>query len=181
MNRKTATSLFQSALMAALIFSAPIAVHAATTSNTYLNDSDITLKVKSTVEPYKDIKIISDEGRVTVTGTVASQQEKDQIINDIRKVSGVKSVDDKLSVKRASDSTGSVGGYIDDAAITTVVKSKFLGQKGLDSLDISVKTNQGVVTLNGEVENASQIGLAENVAMEADGVRSVVNKLTLKP
>lgn len=181
MNNKTVTSFFQSALMAALIFTAPVAVQAATTDNINLNDNDITIKVKNTVEPYKDIKITSEEGRVTVTGTVASQQEKDRIMNDIRKVSGVKSIDDKLSVKTVSDSSGSVGGYIDDAAITTVVKGKFLGQKGLDSLDISVKTNEGVVTLTGEVENASQIGLAENVAMEADGVRSIVNKLTLKP
>lgn len=180
MNSKTVTSFLQSALMAALIFTAPGAAQAAMGDNMNLNDSDISLKIKSTVEPYKDIKVTSEEGRVTVTGTVASQQEKDRIMNDIRKVSGVKSVDDRLNVKNVSDS-GTVGDYIDDAAITTVVKGKFLGQKGLDSLDISVKTNQGVVTLSGEVENASQIGLAENVAMEADGVKSIVNKLTLKP
>lgn len=70
--------------------------------------------------------------------------------------------------------------YFDDAAVTAVVKGKILGQKGLDSMDISVETVQGVVTLNGTVDNESQVGLAESVTRNADGVRGVVNNLHYK-
>ena len=74
----------------------------------------------------------------------------------------------------------SVGEYVDDAAITTAVKGSFLTQKGLDSLDISVETTDGVVVLTGKVDSDAQIGLAEQVAKEVKGVKNVVNKLTLK-
>ena len=74
----------------------------------------------------------------------------------------------------------SVGEYVDDAAITTAVKGSFLTQKGLDSLDISVETTDGVVVLTGKVDSDAQIGLAEKVAKEVKGVKNVVNKLTLK-
>lgn len=184
MKSTTVSSLIKGALLAAVILCAPVAADAASNRGMMdISDTDINLEVKRTVEPYKDITIKSDNGDVTVSGTVSSQQEKDRILREIRNVNGVRNVNDKLDVKNMSgttNSSGSVGTYIDDAAITTVVKGKFLGQKGLDSLDISVETNRGVVTLNGHVDNTSQIGLAENVAMEADGVRSVVNKLTLK-
>ena len=178
MNKKLSSFLIKGSMLACLLVAAPVAGNAA--SETYtLNDKDITLKVKDTVNSYKDIKIESDNGMVTVSGTVPTQAEKDKILANIRNVNGVKSGKDELRVGK--DGSGSVGEYFDDAAITTVVKSKFLGQKGLDSLDISVETVQGTVTLTGQVDNPSQIGLAEDVAMKADGGKRVVNKLTFKP
>jgi len=74
----------------------------------------------------------------------------------------------------------SVSEYLDDAAVTAKVKSKFIGQKGLDSLDIKVVTVDGNVTLMGDVDNAAQVGLAENAAKEVEGVNTVSNKLVVK-
>jgi len=71
--------------------------------------------------------------------------------------------------------------YATDAAITTAVKAKYLAEKGLDSMDIKVKTVNGVVTIRGQVMEKSQVGLAEKIARETDGVRSVVNKLSVVP
>ena len=70
-----------------------------------------------------------------------------------------------------------VGEYFDDATITAEVKGKILTQRGLDSLDISVTTNDGIVTLNGSTKEAAQISLAEKVAREVKGVKSVQNNL----
>ena len=72
------------------------------------------------------------------------------------------------------------GEYLDDAAITAKVKGTFVGQKGLDSLDIKVVTVDGAVTLMGDVDNQSQIGLAENAAKQVEGVKRVDNQLVLK-
>ncbi|SBV91101.1 conserved exported hypothetical protein [uncultured delta proteobacterium] len=79
--------------------------------------------------------------------------------------------------KATSEATQAVGEYVDDAAITAAVKSKFLAQKGLDSMDISVTTSDGVVLLSGGVEHEAQISLAERVAKEVNGVKKIVNNL----
>ncbi|MDR2488897.1 MAG: BON domain-containing protein [Desulfovibrio sp.] len=73
------------------------------------------------------------------------------------------------------------GGYVNDSAITTAIKTKFLGQKGLDSLDLRVETQNGVVTLRGQVHSAAQQNLAVKIAGETDGVRKVVNKISVMP
>lgn len=82
---------------------------------------------------------------------------------------------------RAANFGKAVGGYMDDSAITTAIKSKFLAQKGLDSLDLRVETENGVVTLRGQVTNSAQQNLAVKIARETDGVRKVVNKISVMP
>ena len=143
-----------------------------------VSDAAVTERVRHALGSYKNVNVASRNGEVQLDGTVRTNAEKSDIVKRARDVHGVRSVNDSLTV--SSSGSESVGGYIDDASITTVVKGKFLGQKGLDSLDISVETTNGVVTLTGEVENAAQIGLAEGVAKEADGVKKVVNHLTYK-
>ena len=84
---------------------------------------------------------------------------------------------DRLQQKEEGQMTGE---YLDDAEVTAKVKGKFITQKGLDSLDIKVVTVDGTVTLMGDVDDKAQIGLAENVAREVEGVKRVDNKLVLK-
>lgn len=71
--------------------------------------------------------------------------------------------------------------YIGDAAVTAKVKSKFLSREGLNSLDIKVITVDGEVTLMGDVDSSEQIGLAETVAKEVEGVQKVTNRLVVQP
>lgn len=67
-----------------------------------------------------------------------------------------------------------------DAAITTKVKSAFLAEKNLNSLDISVETLNGVVQLSGFVVSSAQIQQATDVAKHVKGVKDVKNDLRLK-
>ncbi|MGA0586165.1 BON domain-containing protein [Dyella sp. KRB-257] len=60
-----------------------------------------------------------------------------------------------------------------DAWITTKVKSEFATTKGVDATDISVSTNNGVVTLSGHVGSSAEKAKAEQVARAVKGVRSV--------
>lgn len=78
------------------------------------------------------------------------------------------------------DALESAGEFLDDAAITTSVTARFLTQKGLDAMNIGVSTNDGIVTLTGQVEHLAQSSLAELVAMQVKGVRKVRNNLTVK-
>jgi hyperosmotically inducible protein len=67
-----------------------------------------------------------------------------------------------------------------DARTTTTIKTKFLANKDLSSLGISVNTTAGIVTLSGSVPSTEQIGKAMLVAMETDGVREVISTLQVK-
>ncbi|MEO8997633.1 MAG: BON domain-containing protein [Rhodanobacter sp.] len=60
-----------------------------------------------------------------------------------------------------------------DAWITTKVKSEFGTTKGIKATDISVSTNDGVVTLSGNVATEKEKLHAEHVAKHIKGVKTV--------
>ena len=60
-----------------------------------------------------------------------------------------------------------------DAWITTKVKSEFGTTKGIPATDISVSTNDGVVTLGGNVSSAKEKFHAIRVTKMIKGVKSV--------
>ena len=69
---------------------------------------------------------------------------------------------------------------IDDAAVTASVKGKYLVDDTLKGLQISVDTNQGVVTLTGSVQNEAAKALATQIAQGVEGVVRVDNQLTIQ-
>ncbi len=68
----------------------------------------------------------------------------------------------------------------DDAAITATVKAKLIADPEVKALDINVSTYENVVILEGKVAAASQRTIAERLARESRGVRSVRNELTVR-
>ena len=80
----------------------------------------------------------------------------------------------------SSPTTDSTGQYVDDASITTQVKTALLGDSGLKSFDISVTTSKDVVQLSGVVNSDHVRARATEVAAGVAGVRGVVNNLTVQ-
>jgi hyperosmotically inducible protein len=74
----------------------------------------------------------------------------------------------------------STGTNIDDAGITAGVKSKLVADKAVNLTRVDVDTNNGTVYLNGTVESPEQKSRAEQLAWQANGVRSVVNNLQVQ-
>ena len=74
----------------------------------------------------------------------------------------------------------SVGGYIDDAAITTSVKARYVDNPDVDASAISVETLNGSVMLSGFAKNATERSTAESIAMKVKGVKSVKNGITVR-
>lgn len=66
---------------------------------------------------------------------------------------------------------------VSDADITAKVKLALMMRDGLNSFTISVKTQDGVVTLSGSVAHASQSKLANDLAHAVDDVIRVDNQL----
>jgi hyperosmotically inducible protein len=68
-----------------------------------------------------------------------------------------------------------------DAAVTAKVKTALLADADVKGLQIDVDTRNGVVTLNGTADNQANMTKAQTIARNIDGVKSVENKLTVKP
>lgn len=66
-----------------------------------------------------------------------------------------------------------IGQYSSDTLITSKVKAKFLADINLKSYNISVATNQGVVTLTGTVPTARMRHQAIMIVQQTDGVKAV--------
>jgi osmotically-inducible protein OsmY len=85
----------------------------------------------------------------------------------------------------ATSTTESTGGYIDDVAITTKVKSTLAADPQLRNplqtpLQIRVETYKGVVQLSGFVNSPDTVQRAAVDASEVAGVKQVVNNLIVK-
>jgi hyperosmotically inducible protein len=74
-----------------------------------------------------------------------------------------------------------VGAYVDDSTITTQVKSRFISNKDVDAVSISVETLNGTVMLSGFAKNAAERSSAERIARDVNGVRSVKNEIAVRP
>jgi hyperosmotically inducible protein len=70
--------------------------------------------------------------------------------------------------------------YLSDSEITAAVKTKFLADSKVSALKIGVETNNGVVTLSGAVGTSAEKTEAVKVARGTDGVKRVVDKLTIE-
>ena len=83
-----------------------------------------------------------------------------------------------LTAAACQSMTGkTAGGNFDDATITASVKSKLVADKATNLTRVDVDTNNGTVYLNGTVDSPEQKAKAEQLAWQAQGVKSVVNNL----
>jgi hyperosmotically inducible protein len=172
------------------------------------SDPGITTSVKSklaaddTVKAYQ-IDVDTKDRVVTLTGKVGTAAAKEQAVQIARGTEGVREVVDNLTVApgeaaatagrageeareagrdakdRAAEAGEKAGDAITDAALTTAVKSKFLADSTVSGLNIDVDTSNGVVTLTGKVRNAKERAQALRLARETDGVKNVVDRLTI--
>jgi osmotically-inducible protein OsmY len=82
------------------------------------------------------------------------------------------------AVSRGQQTTGA---YLDDASITTQVKSRMLSNPDVAGTSISVETLNGTVMLSGFAQSALERNTAERIARDVNGVRSVKNEITIRP
>lgn len=73
------------------------------------------------------------------------------------------------------------GEKITDARIITVIKAKYVVERDLSAMDISVACTDGAVTLSGVVPTAEHLGRAVAIALDTDGVHNVNSTITLAP
>lgn len=75
----------------------------------------------------------------------------------------------------------SVGAYVDDSAITTAVKARFVDNHTVDATSIKVETLNGTVMLSGFAKSADEKSTAETLTWKVNGVKAVKNEIAVRP
>lgn len=129
-----------------------------------------------------DVKVA--DGNVTLSGTVGSAAERSRAAASSW-VAGVKSVnDDGLSVSRwARDPDLRESKYVikSDEALRDAVKDALMYDPRVFSFNVTPKAHNGTVTLRGIVDNLKAKHAAAEDARDTVGVRSVKNRLQVRP
>jgi len=119
-----------------------------------------------------DIKIESKDGAVTLTGIVSEESHMSLARETVASLPGVKSVDNKLEVKRERPAKDS------DAWLSTKVKTMLLFHRNVSAIT-EVNTKDGIVTLRGEATNQAKKDLTTEHAKDVEGVKDVSNEMTV--
>jgi hyperosmotically inducible periplasmic protein len=84
-----------------------------------------------------------------------------------------------LPVAAAAQATRDTSTVVNDAWVTTQVYAKFFMDSDIKGRNIKVETMSGVVTLTGTVQSGAERNQAVAKAKSTDGVKQVVDKLSL--
>jgi len=158
-----------------------------------------------------DIDVDTNNDVVTLHGTVPTAAAREHAMNVARATEGVKKVVDNLTIgpkrdravaraeraareaardakdtakgagRSASEGVGTAGQTINDAWITTKVKSQYWGDDVLEGSRINVDTANRIVTLKGTVPNEAARTHAIGVARDTEGVKGVTDQLKIGP
>lgn len=122
-----------------------------------------------------EIGVAVKNGIVTLSGIVDSFSKKLDAERAAKKVAGVKAIaeDIQIGVSPVYRKT--------DAEIAEAVVNALKWHSAVPDDKIQVKVEDGVVTLQGELEWEYQRTSARNAVQNLTGVRSVANLITIKP
>ncbi len=90
----------------------------------------------------------------------------------------------KNQEKPADNSPGygvQAGQAIDDAALTAKVKTALAADAGLKTLSFNIDSKAGSVTIYGTVKTQENSDTVTRIAESVEGVKSVNNKLVIRP
>lgn len=120
-----------------------------------------------------DIKIDAKNGNVTLTGTVLNEPRKLLAQEAVASLEGVKSVNNKLETKAEQRSDRA------DDRIAIQVRTVLLLHHNVNGQVVTVDVKDSVVTLGGESKNQAQKQLTTEYAEGVEGVKEVINHMTV--
>jgi osmotically-inducible protein OsmY len=141
-----------------------------------------TMAVNRHLSPF-GIDIDVDGSTATLKGEVEESVQRDLAEEIALGMSGIDRVDNQIDVvsdvRERQDDSGErgFGDRVSDATTTATVRSKLLWNRNTQGLSISVSTEDGHVTLDGEADSEAGRELAERLAANTDGVDSVDNRI----
>ncbi len=144
---------------------------------------DVTDNIRKSLDQagYKDVSVSQDrdKGVVTLTGTVATDNDKAQAESIAKTGAGAQVVADQIAVRPPGNES--------DAKTVDSDVDKGI-EKNLDAVlvknklkhDVKYDVKNGVVTLSGDVHSQSRRAMVEKLAAAVPNVMQVVNELVVK-
>jgi len=120
-----------------------------------------------------DVEVV--EGRVLLTGSVATADDRVRAARMTWKVSGVREVLNEIQVTNR----GGLVDYFKDAKITTQLRYLMLRDKEINDINFSVETVNGIVYLMGISVSRAELDKLTNHARNIAGVVKVINHVRL--
>jgi hyperosmotically inducible periplasmic protein len=142
-------------------------------------------EVKTTLLFHKSVSAGTTEvdvkdGIVTLRGHAVSQMQKELTTEYTRDVEGVKDVKNEMTLSETPKKISqTIGKKIDDASITAYVKMALLLHRSTSSLNTTIVTKRGVVTISGKVRSAAEKRKVTKLVKDVNGVKLVKNRLTI--
>lgn len=133
------------------------------------------------------IDVEATGGMVSLSGEVEERSVKESAKNVVAALEGVNQVENHLVLKEASDTRETpVGDAVSegelemkDAFLEMKVKSSLLAEIGRHGFDVEVEAASGTVSLEGELPNDNHREIALKTAEGTEGVKKVINRLTV--
>jgi osmotically-inducible protein OsmY len=119
------------------------------------------------------INVNSNEGMVTLTGTVNDASQKSLAQETVTNMPGVKNVDNQLVINGQQPAENS------DGWIGMKVKWVLFFSRNVSAVNTEVDVTDGVVTLKGRADSQAQKDLTGEYAKDVDGVKGVNNQMTI--
>lgn len=118
-------------------------------------------------------------GVVTLTGNVATEDDKSRADSIAKSIAGTQVVSDQIGVRPAgAESTEKKVDSELDAGIDKNLEAMLLEHRL--NREVKYDVNNGVVTLKGDVVSQGQRASAEKIAKQVPNVKQVVNELEVK-
>jgi osmotically-inducible protein OsmY len=140
------------------------------------SDADIAQSVLSGLRfnvaiPANSVKVMVENGWVTLEGEVEWQYQKSAAENAIKYLMGVKGVTNSISIKPR----------VSAADVKAKIESAFARRAQLDANQIRVESTDNKVILRGSVHSWDEKDDAEQAAWAAPGVTKVENNVIVNP
>jgi osmotically-inducible protein OsmY len=146
-----------------------------------VDDASIEFRVKDKFLEQSDklftrVSVDSVEGRVLLSGTVESPDDRVDVARLTWQVEGVKEVFNEVEVR----DRGGLIDYFKDVRIANELRFKMLADKEISALNYSVETVNGVIYLMGIAQDQPELERVTGHASNIKGVERVVSFVVLK-
>jgi osmotically-inducible protein OsmY len=121
------------------------------------------------------IGVTAKDGIVSLSGTVTSYAKKIEVENVVKKVIGVKAIVEKIEVQLPEE-WKKTDHEIAHEAVKALTANWLIPKE-----KITVKVENGWVTLDGELPWHYQKDAAKDIAYYLDGVKGITNNIKIKP
>lgn len=141
-----------------------------------LNDTEIQLSLSNRLlnhsgALYGDVSADVTEGRVLLTGSVPTRNEKIAATDIAWQTPGVRAVADELTIAEDSGTQA----YLEDVWISNQVRFALTTEGSIRSINYSVETVDKVVHLTGLARSPSELARAIDTAAAVPGVSRVIS------